>query len=135
VIKKCLIFTLFITTSHFLLSGDSETDEERKESYKRIVKWIQCCSCEHALDEAYCLLMEDLIKANLLPEDFKHYCCYCYFFEKVGLLHLRKYFYSWEIDENGLGNNICLEFAIPDSPKLKEYKYTITIHDYKKYIK
>ena len=94
-----------------------------------------CCACDGNLDYKYSIIMSDLEKADLLPEDFKHYCCCCYFLMKVGLLDLYESFNSWNMltDEDGKYSIVDIEFCFIEDDEYFN-SYTVRIHDYEKFL-
>jgi len=61
------------------------------------LSYYKCDSCDSILDEKYNIIINQLERANLLPDDFKRYCCLCYVLDKIGVLDLRKRFDCWYV--------------------------------------
>lgn len=88
---------------------------------------FKCEHCEMALDISYCSIMNLLKEAKLLPEDFKHLCCTCYFFDRVGLLDIESEFDGWMY---GVEDSLVLDYWMEDVGEM----FSIRVHDYKKYL-
>lgn len=91
-------------------------------------KHYLCDNCKQILCTPYSELMTRLERAKLLPDDYKHFCCFCYFFEKIGVLYLKRYFDTWGIDKEDKGI-LELYFFISSNSNAT---FVIRVHDYER---
>jgi len=111
----------------FKYENSEEVDDFDDSFFDETVKEYRCDNCKTILTPPYCELINKLDRANLLPDYYKHYCCFCYFFEKIGILHLKKNFNTWTTD----GDILLLYFyIIANSPDGRQI--TIRVHDYER---
>lgn len=87
-----------------------------------------CCECETSLNYKYRMIITLLEEANLLPVDFKHYCCHCSFLHNVGLLDLRGRLATAKV----FGDMIALGFVLKINSQFKDVE--VRVHDYKRFL-
>ena len=120
-----------ITTSGFIFQFIKEDEDE----VRSFPGFCWCNHCDRVLDHDYCQIITSLEEANLLPEGFKRLCCMCYFFDKIGILYLRKQYDGWDTDGSILILNFDLWEKDYDKAFNKDYDdyiLKLRIHDYEK---
>ena len=115
----------------FDYEGDEEVDDFERSCHQGI-EIYRCANCDAGLTSSYCELMTKLDRAKLLPDDHKHYCCFCYFFEKIGILHLKKNFDTWDTKGDIEGDILYLYFFIEGQVHDRFKRFEIRVHDYER---
>ena len=94
-------------------------------------KELKCSYCDTIpLDRIYAYIIENLREADLLPEDYKPICCYCYVLEKFGLLDLVENVEFFRYNKAKDIFRIYLSFR-DDNGAIKDVYFYI--HDYSKW--
>ena len=113
----------------FLFENSEEQSIWEEDLWNDNVNKYTCCDCGMTLNTVYRMIITLLDEGNLLPDDFKHFCCHCSFLDKVGLLDLRKLLTTADVH----GDMIVLEFCNRISSSVWE-NIEIRVHDYRKYL-
>lgn len=106
-------------------------EECDKANFPHNYKDYNCEICDMELCPSYSSLMTLLEEANLLPKDYKHLCCMCYFLDKVGLIDLEDHLVTWSKD---IDDTIVLDFLIKHTNRTFDELYIVRIHDYEKFL-